>query len=582
MDKALRVLLVEDSEDDALLLERELRRNGYRPSLKRVDSAAGLSHALAEDAWDVVITDHNLPGFDSVAALQRVRQTGLDVPVIILSGTIGEETAVAAMKAGAADYIMKDNMARLAPAIEREVRDAQVRREHRRAEATIRHLAYHDPLTGLTNRHRFEERLAHALADAREQDSQHALIYLDLDQFKVVNDTCGHVAGDELLKQIALLLQGQVREHDTVARLGGDEFGILLEHCPLERAQQIGTQLLRAINDYRFCWLGKSFVIGGSIGLVAIDRTSTSLGDLLGRADVACYAAKDLGRNRIHVFQDDDLELARRQGEMQWVSRIHWALQQDRFTLYRQNIHALGGDGRPWGCEVLLRLRDEADDLVAPGAFLPAAERYNLAPAIDRWVVGHLLEFMARHGRPDAGLPATLFINLSGATLNDQGFDDHLRALLRDTGLPASLLCFEITETAAIANLSRAVDFINAIRAEGCRFALDDFGSGLSSFAYLKTLPVDFLKIDGGFVRDITRDPMDRAIVEAINRIGHTVGLKTVAEFVEDEATRQELLGLSVDYAQGYALHRPEPLQACSTALADAAGEMRAVRDPLR
>ncbi|MGQ9861981.1 MAG: EAL domain-containing protein [Thiobacillaceae bacterium] len=566
---ALRVLLVEDSEDDALLLERELRRHGYAPSLRRVDDAAGLAHALEDSGWDVVITDHNLPGFSSEVALQMIRQSEPDTPVIILSGTIGEEAAVAAMKAGAADYIMKSNMARLVPAIERELRDAEVRRKHRQAEATIRHLAYHDALTGLTNRHRFERRLADALADACETDAHHALLYLDLDQFKVVNDTCGHVAGDELLKQVALLLHGQVRESDTIARLGGDEFGILLENCPLEHAQLIAAQLLRAINDYRFCWLGKSFVIGGSIGLVAINRASASVGELLGRVDIACYAAKDLGRNRIHVFQEDDLELARRQGEMQWVSRIHWALEHDRFTLYRQDIHALGKGARPGGCEVLLRLRDEEGNLVWPGAFLPAAERYNLAPAVDRWVVGHLLQFMARQHHPDAGPPHTYFINLSGATLNDAGFDDYLRALLRDTGVPPSMLCFEITETAAIANLSRAIHFIDAIRAEGCRFALDDFGSGLSSFAYMKTLPVDFLKIDGVFVRDITRDPMDRAIVEAIHRIGHTVGLQTVAEFVEDEATRRELVSMGVDYAQGHALHRPQPLAASTTAVSD-------------
>lgn len=345
-----------------------------------------------------------------------------------------------------------------------------------------------------------------------------------------------------------------------MARLGGDEFGILLTCCSLQRAERISAQLLKAINDYRFCWLGKSFAIGGSIGLVPIDRNSASVSELLGRADIACYAAKDLGRNRIHVYQDDDSELTRRHGEMQWVTRIHWALEHNRLTLYRQNIHDLSDTSRPWACEVLLRFTDEGGHQVRPGVFLPAAERYNLAPAVDRWVVGHLLQFLARQHRPAAGLPNTFFINLSGATLNDEGFDVHLRALLRDTGLPPSLLCFEITETAAIANLSRAIDFIEAIRAEGCRFALDDFGTGLSSFAYLKTLPVDFLKIDGDFVRDITRDPMDRAIVEAINRIGHTVGLKTVAEFVEDEATTAALVELGVDYAQGYAFHQPEPL----------------------
>lgn len=560
MDKDLRVLLVEDSEDDALLLERELRRNGYRPSLRQVDGASGLARALEDGGWDLVITDHNLPGFSSEAALQMVRQAAPDLPVIILSGTIGEETAVAAMKAGAADYIMKGNMARLVPAIERELREAEVRRRHRLAEATIRHMAYHDPLTGLANRHQFERCLTDALATARDLNVQHTLLYLDLDQFKVVNDTCGHVAGDELLRQLASLLHGQVRESDTVARLGGDEFGILLENCPLDGGQRIAAQMLQAINDYRFCWLGKSFAIGASIGLVAINRASAGLADLLGRVDVACYAAKDLGRNRLHVFRDDDMELARRQGEMQWVSRLQWALEHERFTLYRQGIHALDGTPGPWGCEVLLRLRDEAGQLVGPGAFLPAAERYNLAPAVDRWVVGHLLQYLARHHRPDGGQPPRFFINLSGATLNDDGFDDHLRALLRATQVPPSMLCFEITETAAIANLSRAMSFIEAIRAEGCKFALDDFGAGLSSFTYLKTLPVDFLKIDGDFVRDITHDPMDRAIVEAINQIGHAAGLKTVAEFVEDEATRLELVRLGVDYAQGYGLHRPEPL----------------------
>ncbi len=578
MSKDLRVLLVEDLQDDALLLERELRRHGYEPVLHRVDSAAQLTQALAETVWDVVITDHNLPGFSSEAALDLVRQVDKDVPVIILSGTIGEDLAVAAMKAGAADYIMKDNLARLVPAIEREVRDAAVRRAHRQAEATIYHLAYHDSLTGLTNRVQFERKLAEALDESRELDTHHALLYLDLDQFKVVNDTCGHVAGDELLKQVALLLHAKVRESDTVARLGGDEFGILLKNCPLDRARHLGSELLAVLNDFRFCWLGKTFNIGGSIGLVPINRDSGSLTDIMGRADVACYAAKDFGRNRIHLFQEDDVELARRQGEMHWVARINAALEQDRFELHWQRIDALGPTRRPAFREILLRLRDGSGVLIGPGAFLPAAERYNLAPALDRWVVRRLLEYVARHPETASGAAPSFFVNLSGATLNDVGFDAYLRELLRDTRLPGALLCFEITETAAIANLSRALDFIHAIRAEGCRFALDDFGSGLSSFTYLKTLPVDYLKIDGAFVRDIVRDPMDRAIVEAIHRIGHTVGLKTVAEFVEETSIVSELTRLGVDYAQGYGLHRPEPLSddpqrhapACDTPRAEA------------
>ncbi len=563
MDKILRVLLVEDSEDDALLLQRELKRSGYAPIMHRVDTPEALELALRSPEWDVIITDHNLPGFGSDAALRLVRESGLDIPVIIVSGTIGEDVAVSAMKAGASDYIMKGNLARLAPAIERELREAEVRHQHRKAEETIHHLAYHDSLTGLINRHRFEQRLTMALRNAKDWNSEHALLYLDLDQFKVVNDTCGHVAGDELLKQLALVLQDHVRESDTLARLGGDEFGLLLENCPIDQAVQIAEKLLQAINAFRFSWGGKTFSVGGSIGLAAITAHNPSVDDLLRNADIACYAAKDGGRNRIHIYKDEDVELQRRRGEMHWVSRIRWALENDRFVLHRQNIVPLqqGGAGRC--CEMLLRMRDERDQLISPGVFLPAAERYNLAPAIDRWVVRTLLEFLkTQAGKIDGS--QGFFINISGVTLNDDDFYDFLRQQLRDSGVAPAQLCFEITETAAIGNLSRALSFMQGIREEGCQFALDDFGAGLSSFSYLKTIPVDYLKIDGAFVRDIVNDPLDRAIVDSINRVGHVVGLKTIAEFVETEAIRDQLRELGVDYAQGYGLHRPEPLTKCA------------------
>jgi len=563
MDKILRVLLVEDSEDDALLLQRELKRSGYAPIMHRVDTPEALELALRSPEWDVIITDHNLPGFGSDAALRLVRESGLDIPVIIVSGTIGEDVAVSAMKAGASDYIMKGHLARLAPAIERELREAEVRHQHRKAEETIHHLAYHDSLTGLINRHRFEQRLTMALRNAKDWNSEHALLYLDLDQFKVVNDTCGHVAGDELLKQLALVLQDHVRESDTLARLGGDEFGLLLENCPIDQAVQIAEKLLQAINAFRFSWGGKTFSVGGSIGLAAITAHNPSVDDLLRNADIACYAAKDGGRNRIHIYKDEDVELQRRRGEMHWVSRIRWALENDRFVLHRQNIVPLqqGGAGRC--CEMLLRMRDERDQLISPGVFLPAAERYNLAPAIDRWVVRTLLEFLkTQAGKIDGS--QGFFINISGVTLNDDDFYDFLRQQLRDSGVAPAQLCFEITETAAIGNLSRALSFMQGIREEGCQFALDDFGAGLSSFSYLKTIPVDYLKIDGAFVRDIVNDPLDRAIVDSINRVGHVVGLKTIAEFVETEAIRDQLRELGVDYAQGYGLHRPEPLSKCA------------------
>jgi diguanylate cyclase (GGDEF)-like protein len=571
--KPLQVLLVEDSEDDAALLERQLRREGYAPKLQRVDTPAALGAALAQSGWDIVITDHNLPGFSSEAALEMVRAAAVDLPVIIVSGSIGEDIAVAAMKAGASDYVMKNNLARLIPAIERELRDAEIRRSHRRAEATIHHMAFHDPLTGLANRPHFEQQLEEALRGAKDEGNSHALLYVDLDQFKVVNDTCGHVAGDELLKQVTLLLQERVRATDMLARLGGDEFGLLLKSCSVERAQQVALQLLKVLNDFRFTWAGKSFAVGGSIGLVPITPLSTSVDDLLRRADMACYAAKDLGRNRVHVYTAEDRELLRRQHEMQWVSRINWALENERFTLYRQNIQPLNSNAGPGCCEILIRLQDENGELVAPGAFLPAAERYNLASAIDRWVVRNLLAMLTRSYRPAPDIPQAFFVNISGATLNDDTFFDFVHAELRDSGLPPSMLCFEITETAAIANLSRAVSFIQGIRAEGCHFALDDFGAGLSSFSYLKTIPVDYLKIDGAFVRDILDDPMDYAIVESINRIGHVVGLKTVAEFVENQEIRQRLSEMGLDYGQGFGIHRPEPLANCFTPRPSANGK---------
>ncbi|NWG88029.1 MAG: EAL domain-containing protein [Hydrogenophilaceae bacterium] len=565
MDKTLRVLLVEDSEDDALLLQRELKRSGYSPILHRVDSPEQLSEALRTPNWDVIITDHNLPGFGSEAALSMVQEAGLDIPVIIVSGTIGEDVAVSAMKAGASDYIMKANLARLAPAIERELREAEVRHQHRKAEETIHHLAFHDSLTGLINRHRFEQRLTMTLRNAKDWNSEHALLYLDLDQFKVVNDTCGHVAGAELLKQLAMVLQDHVRESDTLGRLGGDEFGLLLENCPMDQAVQVAEKLLQAINDFRFSWGGKTFSIGGSIGVAPITVHNPSVDDLMRNADIACYAAKDSGRNRIHVYKDEDIELQRRRGEMNWVSRIQWALENDRFVLHRQNILPLQpGNSVSRCCEMLIRMRDENDRLVSPGVFLPAAERYNLSPAIDRWVIRTLLEFLKSGPSHDKIKFRGFFINLSGITLNDDDFYDFLRKQLRESGVSPEMLCFEITETAAIGNLSRAVNFMQEVREEGCQFALDDFGAGLSSFSYLKTIPVDYLKIDGAFVRDIVNDPLDHAIVESINRVGHVVGLKTIAEFVENDAIRDQLRELGVDYAQGYGLHRPEPLAKCA------------------
>jgi len=422
----------------------------------------------------------------------------------------------------------------------------------------LAYYANHDVLTGLVNRREFEHRLNRVLETAREDQSQHALCYMDLDQFKVINDTSGHVAGDELLRQLASLLNRLVRRRDTLSRLGGDEFGILMEHCTLDQAKRVANKLRQTIEDFRFAWEDRIFSVGVSIGLVPITGTSVSSIEILKQADAACYAAKDTGRNRIHTYAADDTELARRYGEMQWVAQINQALDEDKFCLYAQPIKPILRHAYDSGAyyELLLRMQDRDGNMIPPGAFLPAAERYNLSPRIDRWVVDHAIRWMLS----DAGKIESLShcsINLSGLSLGDDLFLSHVISKLRDTGIPPSKICFEITETAAIANLSSATMFIRTLKGLGCQFALDDFGSGLSSFAYLKTLPVDYLKIDGVFVKDIEKDPIDLAMVKSINDIGKVMGKKTIAEFVESAGVLSKLLEIGVDYAQGFFIGKP-------------------------
>jgi diguanylate cyclase (GGDEF)-like protein len=380
---------------------------------------------------------------------------------------------------------------------------------------------------------------------------------MDLDQFKIVNDTCGHIAGDELLKQLTHLLHDKVRSGDVLARLGGDEFGVIFEDCDLETAYRLADGLRRTVRDYRFIWQGRSFEVGVSIGLVPIAADAGSMTDVLSAADSACYVAKDLGRNRVHRYQPDDDQLARRHGEMQWVQRINDGLNHNRFQLYGQWVVPIGTGG-PAFCEVLLRLEEEGKGLIPPSAFIPAAERYFLMPTIDRWVVSQAFALLGAGtltGHPRA--PAHFAINLSGQSLCDDRFLDFVIDHLRRSEVPPERVCFEITETAAIANLSRAITFITRLRDLGCKFALDDFGSGLSSFGYLKNLPVHYLKIAGNFIQDVAVDPVDLAMVDAINQIGHVIGLTTVAESVESDAILERLRYLDIDYVQGFGLHIP-------------------------
>ena len=427
--------------------------------------------------------------------------------------------------------------------------------------------ASHDSLTGLVNRREFERRLSELISSAKTDGHQHGLLYLDLDNFKTVNDTCGHAAGDEMLRQLTTVLQARMRGRDTLARLGGDEFGVILEQCPLEQAVRIANGMREAVREFRFIWEDKTFGVGISAGLVGIDG-SESTDRVMAAADRICYEAKTKGRDRVQVYRPQHQNEDTQNAELSMVSQINQAFELGSFRLYRQEIVALNAaDGDTPHYEILVRMLDHGGHPVPPSAFMPTAERYNLLGSIERWVISSLVEFLAAQCESGAILrdgsqqtSAFYAVNLSGASINDASFTDFMRKLINRFNLPRGLLCFEVTETTAIANLTKAAALMHELKAAGCRFALDDFGIGMSSFAYLKYLPVDYIKIDGVFVRGMVGDPMDQAIVEAINRIAHILGLKTVAEFVEDASILEKLRGVGVDYAQGYFISKPAAL----------------------
>ncbi len=427
--------------------------------------------------------------------------------------------------------------------------------EASRAAIKTAHQAAHDPLTGLPNRREFERRLALMVEHAREHGKQHALCYIDLDQFKVVNDTCGHGAGDELLRQISGILKSRLRERDTLARLGGDEFAVLLGECSVDQALCIANELREVIQDYRFCWTNKLFKVGASIGVVPFSKACTDGESLLSAADSACITAKEEGRNRVHLYGRETMEIERHD-EMQWIPRLHQALADNRFQLYFQPIVPLGSAFEGMHGEILIRMIGESGELILPGAFIPAAERYNQMLAIDHWVVRSTLSAIS------PVLPGALrvSINLSAQSISNADFLQFVMDELSKHDVLSNQIIFEITETAATINLNAAMSFITTLKGRGCRFALDDFGSGLSSFAYLKILPIDYLKIDGRFIQDITHDPVAATIVEAICRIGHVMGLELVAESVESQTTVEMLRKVGVNYGQGNGIAPPIPL----------------------
>lgn len=429
------------------------------------------------------------------------------------------------------------------------------------AEEQLRYQARHDSLTGLLNRRELERHLDIALEKARRRRTRHAMLYVDLDQFKVINDTCGHMAGDEVLRQLSAELGRVVPSTDVVARLGGDEFGILLHDCQAGSALERARAIHQVIGEFRFAWCDQVFQLSASIGVAPITGDTPDVAAILSTADLACSMAKEKGRNRIHLYEPDDRELRQRHNEMQWISRIKQALEEDRLVLYAQRIEPVNAAVRHPRFEALVRMLDERGQAVPPGAFIPAAERYGLMAYLDRWVIDTGLRKLGiLHDRlPEAAHPM-LSINISGASLGEHDLLDFIRARLRSSGVDPHLVCFEITETAAIGNLKEAGEFLRTVRALGCRVALDDFGSGLSSFTYLKRLPVDALKIDGSFVRDMCHEPLSAAMVEAVTRIARTLDIETIAEFVENEDTLVALREAGVHYAQGYLIHPPSPL----------------------
>ena len=440
----------------------------------------------------------------------------------------------------------------------------------------LAHQATHDELTGLLNRQSFDTHLQRALEESRTGAVTHALLYMDLDQFKVINDTCGHLAGDELLCRVTTLLQDSMRDIDIVARQGGDEFAVLLPRCTAAEAERQARGFHRSLQTFRFSWREKTFKIGASIGLVPITAEFRTIAHLLSAADHACYVAKEKGRNRIQVYHEDDAAFIRRQGEMNWVIRIQETLEQDRFCLFSQAIQPLSPTAaRGIYFEVLLRMVEQDGRIHLPSDFIRAAERYGLMRSIDRWVIRECIRTLKAQPGSFLDLLATCSINLSAVSVGDESFLEFLEEEIDASGLPPRKLCFEITETAAIENMAQAEKLLRRLSALGVRFAIDDFGTGMSSYSYLRDLPVSYLKIDGRFIKDIVTDPLDRAMVESINQVGHVMGIQTVAEAVSSNAIVERLRLLGVDYAQGHWISPPRPLGDTCTAGARAGGRAK-------
>jgi diguanylate cyclase (GGDEF)-like protein len=439
--------------------------------------------------------------------------------------------------------------------------EADMRHRIQDAQAQLRYQARHDALTGLVNRQELERRLQQALQDVKLHRANHVFCYMDLDQFRVINDTCGHLAGDEMLRQISMILSQRIRAEDTFARLGGDEFGLLLSYCQVEKAIEIAAQLRQMVETFRFMHEGRLFQTGISIGIVEITSDLKDVGQITRHADAACYVAKDNGRNQIHLFHPEDDVLLKRHVEMEWVLRINEAIEHNDFVLYCQGIFPLQNKELPPFYEILIRKRDEHGGIIPPAEFLPSAERYHLMTKIDRWVIQHAfmaLQPLFKTQGHDS--PFIVSINLSGTSLGDAQLLPYIQNCFDTYEIPPTKVCFEVTETSAIINIDNTIKLIHELQKRGTRFMLDDFGSGMSSFTYLKHLPVDFLKMDGAYVKEITSNKVDLAMAKAIQSVAQSMDILTIAEYVEDQATLDCLKDMGVAFAQGFYLNKPMPL----------------------
>lgn len=552
MGKLLRALIVEDSQDDAELLLQKLRRGGYKPTFERVATPEAMRAALNRQTWDIVFADHSMPHFNGTTALALLKEKGLDLPFIFMSGTIGEDVAVAAMKAGANDYIMKGNLKRLVPAVERELREADVRKERKRVEETIQHMAYYDPLTDLPNRTLFHDRLQQAIFTAQRENKSVALLLIDLDRFKEINDTLGHYCGDLVLQQMGPRLRGVLRECDTIARFAGDEFAMVLPSTNSEGATQVAQKILKVLEP-PFKIENLPIVVEASIGIALCPDHSTNADNLIQRADVAMYVAKEAGSGYAVYIPNRD---QRSPPRLALMGELRHAIDHGQLFLHYQPKIDLR-TGRVAGVEALVRWQHPEYGFIPPDDFIAPAERTGLIKPLTLWVLHTALrQCRAWH---QVEFPISMSVNLSARNLQDPEFSDQIAGLLENSGVAPTDLELEITESAIMSGPGHAMGILTRLRQMGIGLSIDDFGTGYSSLGHLKKLPVDEIKIDKSFVKDMVMDGDDAVIVRSTIDLAHHLGLKVVAEGVESREIFERLVELGCDAAQGYYMSRPLP-----------------------